>query len=503
MWRMIETEGFWRGEIWNRRKNGEIYPEWLTITAVLDPDGNVTHYVGSFSDITQRIEDETKIRSLAFYDPLTLLPNRRLLMDRLQQAVAASARTNRKGALLFVDLDNFKMLNDTLGHEKGDLLLQEIARRLAGCVREADTVGRLGGDEFVVMLDDLSEVPEEAAAQAKTVGKKILAMVGQPFLLAGHECLITASIGITLFGDHREDVGGLLKQADIAMYQAKAAGGDTARFFAPALQAAINARASLEEELRTAIHQGQFLLYYQPQVDRGTVIGAEALVRWKHPRRSILAPAEFITLSEETGLIIPLGDWVLETACRQLVAWADREETARLTIAVNISARQLRQPEFVDKVLAALERTGANPSNLELELTESMLVENIEEVIEKMTELKLRGLKFSLDDFGTGYSSLSYLRRLPLDRLKIDRAFVRDLLEDTCGGAIAQAIVSLSCAMGLPVLAEGVESEEQRVFLAELGCHLYQGYLFSRPVPMDEFEALFAHFADDLASIPL
>jgi diguanylate cyclase (GGDEF)-like protein len=443
-------------------------------------------------DLRLLVEAQKTIENLAFYDPLTELPNRRMLLDRLRRSLAACSRNGRLRAMLFVDLDKFKAVNDSLGHKIGDLMLQETARRLTASTRETDTVARLGGDEYVVILEDLGELPEEAAAQAEMIAKKILAVIGHPYLLAGHECLITTSIGITIFRIHQETTEEVLQQADIAMYQAKAAGGDTARFFAPALQAAINARASLEEELRTAIHEGQFLLYYQPQVDRGTVIGVEALVRWKHPRRSILAPAEFITLSEETGLIIPLGDWVLETACRQLVAWADREETARLTIAVNISARQLRQPEFVDKVLSALERTGANPSNLELELTESMLVENIDEVIEKMTELKLRGLKFSLDDFGTGYSSLSYLRRLPLDRLKIDRAFVRDLLEDTCGGAIAQAIVSLSCAMGLPVLAEGVESEEQRVFLAELGCHLYQGYLFSRPVPIEEFEELLA-----------
>jgi diguanylate cyclase (GGDEF)-like protein len=394
--------------------------------------------------------------------------------------------------MLFVDLDKFKALNDSLGHKVGDLLLQETARRLTASIRETDTLARLGGDEFVVILEDLSELLEEAAAQAEMIGKKILAVISQPYLLAGHECLITASIGITIFRIQQESTEEVLQQADIAMYQAKAAGGNTARFFAPALQAAINARASLEEELRMAINLEQFVVYYQPQVDHGIVIGAEALVRWNHPRRSILAPAEFISLSEETGLILPLGDWVLETACRQLAAWADRKETAPLSIAVNISARQLRQPEFVDKVLSALERTGANPSNLELELTESMLVENIEEVIEKMTQLKLHGLKFSLDDFGTGYSSLSYLRRLPLDHLKIDRAFVRDLLQDTCGGAIAQAIVSLSFAMGLPVLAEGVESEEQREFLATLGCHLYQGYLFSRPVPVEEFEKLLA-----------
>ena len=441
-------------------------------------------------DLRLLVEAQKTIEILAFYDPLTELPNRRMLLDRLRRSLAACSRDGRLRAMLFVDLDKFKAVNDSLGHKIGDLLLQETARRLTASTRETDTVARLGGDEFVVILEDLSDLPEGAAAQAEMIAKKILYVIDHPYLLAGHECRITASVGITVFRIQQERAEEVLQQADIAMYQAKAAGGGTARFFAPALQIAINARALMEEELRTAIDREQFVLYYQPQVDRGFVIGAEALVRWKHPGRSILPPSEFISLCEETGLILPLGDWVLDTACRQLAAWAERKETAHLSVAVNISARQLRQPEFVEKVLAALERTGANPCNLELELTESLLVENIEEVIEKMTELKFHGLRFSLDDFGTGYSSLSYLRRLPLDRLKIDRAFVRDILEDTCGGAIAQAIVSLSCAMGLPVLAEGVESEEQRDYLASLGCHVYQGYLFSRPVPVEAFEKL-------------
>ena len=438
------------------------------------------------------VEAQKTIENLAFYDPLTELPNRRMLMDRLTKSLAGAARNGRLLALLFVDLDKFKVVNDSLGHRFGDLLLQETARRLTASTRETDTVARLGGDEFVVCLEDLSEVPEKAAAQAEKVAEKVLLVASQPYLLDEHECLITTSIGITIFGIQQESTEEVLQQSDIAMYQAKAAGGNTVRFFAPALQAAINARAMMEEELRVAINQRQFLLYYQPQLDHGKVIGAEALVRWKHPRGSILAPGKFISLCEETGLILPLGDWVLETACRQLAAWADRKETAHLSIAVNISARQLRHPGFVEEVLAAVKRTGANPEKLELELTESMLVENIDEVIAKMTELKRHGLKFSLDDFGTGYSSLSYLRCLPLDRLKIDRTFVRDILADTCGGAIAQAIISLGCAMGLPVLAEGVESEEQRELLASLGCHMYQGYLFSPPVPVEEFEKLSA-----------
>lgn len=430
-----------------------------------------------------------EIRTLAFYDPLTSLPNRRLLLNRLQQTLASSTRNPRKRALLFIDLDNFKTLNDTLGHQVGDLLLQEVARRLTLCIRESDSVARLGGDEFVVLLEDLSEIPTMAASQAKIVGGKILAAIAQPYELAGHECHSTSSMGITVFGGQRDASNEVLQQADIAMYQAKAEGRNTMHFFAPALQTAVTARAEMEQDLRQAIQENQFLLYYQPQVDRGRLIGVEALVRWNHPKRGILAPGTFIPQAEDSGLILPLGNWVLETACKQIALWADRAETADITVSVNISAGQLRQPDFVETVLGTLNATGANPHNLELELTESMLVENIEDIIAKMTVLNARGLRFSLDDFGTGYSSLSYLKRLPLDKLKIDRSFVLDMLDDSSGGAIAQAIISLSRTMGLSVIAEGVETEEQRAFLASLGCHSYQGYLFSRPLPIFEFEA--------------
>jgi diguanylate cyclase (GGDEF)-like protein/PAS domain S-box-containing protein len=439
-------------------------------------------------DITNAKAAEDEIRNLAFYDPLTGLPNRRLLLERIHQDLTSTNQSGRLRALLFVDLDNFKMLNDTLGHQTGDLLLQETARRLTACVRTDDTVGRLGGDEFVVMLEELSEIPEDAAAQAKAVCEKILDTVAQPYLLGGRECRSSASIGIAVFGDRRETINEVLQQADIAMYQAKAAGRNTMRFFAPALQAAVIARAAMEEDLRQALQTGQFVLYYQPQLDRNRLIGAEALIRWKHPSRNILAPGDFIPLAEETGLILPLGRWVVEAACAQIAVWANSKQTADLSIAVNISARQFREPDFVAQVLTTLERAGADPRNLRLELTESMLVENIEEVIGKMKELKSHGLKFSLDDFGTGYSSLAYLKRLPLDQLKIDRSFIRDILTDESSAAIAQTIISLSRAMGLPVIAEGVETEKQREFLIRLGCHAFQGYLFSRPLPLKEFE---------------
>jgi diguanylate cyclase (GGDEF)-like protein/PAS domain S-box-containing protein len=471
-----------------KRKNGEIF--WGQMSAsTIEVDG-VPCILSISRDISGAKVAEDEIRNLAFYDPLTHLPNRRLVSERLRQSMSSSARSNRKGALLFIDVDNFKTLNDTLGHKTGDLLLQEVARRLTHCIRDADTVARLGGDEFVVILEDLSGSPEEAAAQAKMVAEKILAAVSQNYVLAGRECLSTSSVGITVFGDRNHTIDDVLQQADIAMYQAKSAGRNTLRFFAPALQAAINARASMEEDLRQAIGTGQFQLYYQPQVLSGALIGAEALLRWNHPQRGFFPPADFIALAEDTGLILPLGDWVLETACRQIAAWSKRKETAHIAVGVNISARQLRQPDFVERVLSAIERTGANPKKLDLELTESMLVENIEEVIAKMTVLKSHGVRFSLDDFGTGYSSLSYLKRLPLDTLKIDRAFVHDMLVDMTSGAIAQTVISLCKAMGLSVIAEGVETEQQREFLAGLGCHAFQGYLFSPALPIDEFELL-------------
>jgi diguanylate cyclase (GGDEF)-like protein len=454
----------------------------------------MTHYVASFSDITERKAAQDRIQSLAFYDPLTGLPNRRLLMDRLSQAVAAGARHQRKGALLFVDLDDFKTINDTLGHHKGDLLLEQVAQRLSACIREGDTVARLGGDEFVVMLADLSENALGAAAQTEAVGEKILAMLNQPYHLERHECRSTASIGITLFGGNaQEGIDEPLKRADLAMYQAKAAGRNTLRFFDPQMQAVVRARAALETDLRVALEQQQFLLYYQPQVAAdGSLTGAEALVRWQHPTRGLVSPSDFIPLAEDTGLILPLGQWVLETACAQLAAWAASPEHAHWKLAVNVSARQFRQPHFVAQVLATLEHTGANPQRLKLELTESLLVDNVDEVITKMGALKGIGVGFSLDDFGTGYSSLSYLKLLPLDQLKIDQSFVRDLLSDPDDAAIARAIVALGHSLGLQVIAEGVETAQQRDMLADLGCDAYQGYYFGHPAPaadLNEFRA--------------
>ncbi|MDO8788100.1 MAG: EAL domain-containing protein [Sulfuritalea sp.] len=482
MWERIRRDGSWQGEIWNRRKDGEIYPEWLAITTVFDEHGQVSHYVGAFSDITQHKLAEDKIRQLAFSDSLTGLPNRRLLLDRLHQALAASARNKRRGALLFIDLDNFKTLNDTLGHDKGDLLLIQVAERLADCIREGDTVARLGGDEFVVMLEDLSENPEDAASQAETVGEKILAALNYSYPLAGYECRSTPSIGVTLFSAHQNSIDELLKQADLAMYQAKAGGRNTLRFFDPEMQAVVTARARLETELREAVLKNQLLLYYQAQVDcAGRLTGAEALVRWQHPRRGLVSPGDFIPLAEETGLILPLGQWVLETACTQLAAWAARADTAILTMAVNVSARQFHHVDFVAQLRAVLDGTGANPERLKLELTESVLLNDLEDTIAKMVALKARGISFSLDDFGTGYSSLSYLKRLPLNQLKVDQSFVRDLLTGANDASIARTIIAMAQSLGLAVIAEGVETEAQRDVLASQGCQAYQGYLFGHP----------------------
>ncbi|MHB8666176.1 MAG: bifunctional diguanylate cyclase/phosphodiesterase [Burkholderiales bacterium] len=491
LWDSVKRTGSWQGEIWDRRKNGEIFPKLLTITAVMSEAGAVTHYVGTHIDITDIKRAQDEIRHLAFYDHLTQLPNRRLLLDRLQQALASSARSGRRGAALLIDLDDFKTLNDTLGHDKGDLLLQQVGQRLSTCVREDDTVARLGGDEFVVLLEGLSESTGEAATQTESVGEKVLAALNAPYFLDGIERHSTPSVGVTLFSGHQVAIDELLKQANLAMYQAKAAGRNTLRFFDPTMQSIVADRAVLAADLREALSQQQLVLYYQPQVigDR-RLTGAEALVRWRHPRRGMVSPAEFIPLAEETGLILALGQWVLQTACIQLARWASQPGTADLLLAVNVSAKQLQQADFVDQVLEVLASTGANPNRLKLELTESLLVSNVEISIAKMTALKAHGVGFSLDDFGTGYSSLFHLKRLPLDQLKIDQSFVRDILINPNDAAIAKMIIALAESLGLSVIAEGVELEAQREFLARHGCHAYQGYLFSRPLPLGEFEEL-------------
>nr|WP_255407065.1 EAL domain-containing protein [Rhodoferax sp. OV413] len=457
----------------------------------LDPQQPQAGSIWVIEDFTARKAAEDEINSLAFYDPLTLLPNRRLLMDRLKHALVASARSGKCGALLFIDLDHFKTLNDTLGHDKGDLLLQQVAQRLVTCVREGDTVARLGGDEFVVILEDLGGNPDEVATHCRAVGEKIFNALNLSYPLAGHDVRSTPSIGVTLFDGPRNSIDELLKQADLAMYQAKTAGRNTLRFFDAAMQAAVSERAVLESDLREALRLQQFVLHYQPQVvGQRQITGAEVLLRWQHPRRGMVGPADFIPLAEETGLILPLGHWVLQTACAQLALWALRPETAELSIAVNVSAKQMQQEDFVAQVLAVLRDSGAQPRKLKLELTESVLVDDVEATIRKMDALKSSGVGFSLDDFGTGYSSLTYLKRLPLDQLKIDQGFIKDILVDPNDAAIARMVIALAESLGLCVIAEGVEEEAQRLFLAHSGCHAYQGYLMARPQPIAEFEAI-------------
>ncbi|WP_293660953.1 EAL domain-containing protein [Rhodoferax sp. OV413] len=451
------------------------------------PDGGV---VIVYQDVTRLRRASAEIEQLAFYDPLTGLPNRRLLTDRLQQAVVSTLRNGRHGALLFMDLDHFKTLNDTLGHDVGDLLLQQVAQRLKGCVREADTVARLGGDEFVVMLMDLSEDTAEAARQTRTVGDNLLRAVTLPYELNSKHYRSSCSLGAAMFGDASQQASDLLKQADIAMYQVKSSGRNALCFFDPGMLAAIEARAALETDLRRGLAEYQFALHYQIQMrDGSTPVGAEALIRWNHPERGMIAPGSFISLAEETGLIQPLGQWVIEEACRQLAQWQLSPATAGLELSVNVSARQFRDADFVDQVRSAIAQCQAPAQRLKLELTESLVLDNVDDTIAKMHTLKDLGVSFSMDDFGTGHSSLSYLTRLPLDQLKIDQSFVRNIGLQVTDSMIIQTIIGMGNNLGIEVLAEGVETEEQRAFLAEHGCKLCQGYLFGRPMPVEAFNA--------------
>ncbi len=489
MWSGIRSSGKWVGEVWNRRKDGTIYPETLSISAVRNQDGSVRTYVGNFIDITKRKNAEALVEHMAFHDQLTDLPNRRRMVDRLRHASSASMRSGKRCALLLVDLDNFKVVNDTLGHALGDRLLKQTAARLESCLRGEDTLARFGGDEFLVLLEGLNEDTLEAASQAEHVGMKLAAALRQPYLLERHEIRIGCSIGVTVFGGQEQSTEELVKQADIAMYEAKRGGRNSLRFFDRKVQEQIAARAAMEEDLRNALAQGEIHLYYQMQVDSSNrPVGAEALVRWNHPKRGWVSPAEFIPLAEESDLILSIGHLVLETACARLAAWQNDPSTRELILAVNISAKQLAQDGFLDEVQAAVLRHSIDPAHLKLEITESMLLGDIEGTINAMAALKQRGLRISMDDFGTGYSSLSYLKRLPLDQLKIDQSFVRDIAVDPNDRAIVQTIIAMAKGLGLDVIAEGVETEAQRSFLLEKGCLSYQGYLFGKPVPVGEFE---------------
>ena len=463
------------------------------------PDGHCIHvleratpeggWVITYHDVTDLRRANEEIEHLAFYDPLTGLPNRRLLLDRLGRAPVLSQRSGKVGALLFLDLDHFKDLNDTLGHEVGDELLQAVAQRLLANVRVADTVARLGGDEFVVMLSDLSTSTQEAAALAQRIGEKILRGLSEPYVLRGHTHQGAASIGATLFGASAQSASELLRQADIAMYQVKARRGNALCFFDPKMQTAINDRAQLEADLRQALITQQLVLHYQPQATlQGDVIGAECLLRWQHPQRGMVPPGQFIAVAEESDLILHIGQWVLHSACTQLARWQEQPQWAHLQLSVNVSARQFRQSDFVHQVIETLQVTGARAHLLTLELTESLVLDNVEDAIDKMHQLRTKGVRFSVDDFGTGYSSLAYLTRLPLHQLKIDQSFVRNLGSRPSDDVIVQTIIGMGRNLDLEVIAEGVETEAQKAILAGHGCDLYQGYLLARPMPVADFE---------------
>ncbi|MBU1235432.1 MAG: EAL domain-containing protein [Gammaproteobacteria bacterium] len=487
MWEALRSRNFWQGEIWNRHRSGDTVPVLMSISAVLDDAGQVTHYIGAFSDISRHKRAEEVIHSLSFYDSLTALPNRRLMVERLKEALQADRRGGY-GAVLFIDLDDFSSLNDTRGHEIGDIALAEVAARLRACVPGHDNVARPNSDEFAVILEGLGADADQAAARASDTAERIQAAIRPPMALAGEDYRCTASIGISLFRTGATTVDELMRQSDASMYQVKRLGRDRIHFFDPEMQGALEMRVMLEAALRRAIPD-ELRLHFQPQVDDdGKLLGAECLLRWQSPENGLIAPGEFIALAEETGLILPIGRWVLETACHQLKRWEANPATRNLLLAVNVSALQFHQPDFVAEVLAAIDATGADPSRLKLELTESMLLENAETVIAKMAALEARGIRFSLDDFGTGFSSLSYLKRLPLAQLKIDQSFVRDVETDPNDAAIVRTVIALGQSLGIGVIAEGVETEGQRDFLAVHGCKQYQGYLFGKPVAVEDFE---------------
>ena len=484
---LLAHRDFRNFEILRRDASGKEY--WISISGIpyFDEDGQFAGYRGIGRDITAQKTTQDTIQRLAYYDSLTQLPNRQLLMERLGDAVSVCRRQKDQSALLFVDLDGFKTLNDTKGHPIGDLLLSQVGHRLKSAVREIDTVARLGGDEFVVILNGLSGTPARAAIQSRAVAQKMLAALSEAYDLHGYDYRCTSSIGITLFGDLDKDLEEILKRADLAMYQAKADGRNQLRFFDPEMQAAVERRSALEAALRLGLQRGELCLYYQPVVDAARrLIGAEALARWNHPERGLVPPLEFIPLAEASGLILPLGAQLLRLACEQLARWAQCPQTSHLTLAVNVSARQFRERDFVALVSGVLKDTHASPARLKLELTESLLLNDVADVVAKMHELKRLGIGFSLDDFGTGYSSLSYLKSLPLDQLKIDKGFVRDVLSDPSDAAIAISILTLAQALALGVVAEGVETEGQMQFLLKNGCKAFQGYLFGKPVPVEQ-----------------
>ncbi|MCQ8182826.1 EAL domain-containing protein [Methylomonas sp. SURF-1] len=487
LFRALLRKNQWRGEIWNRRKNGDVFPEWLTVTGVRDESGKLLNYVAIFSDISEQKAAEREIHELAFYDPLTGLPNRRLLLDRLKQEIAAAKRQHCYGALFFLDLDHFKTLNDSRGHQVGDELLTQVAQRLRAIIREEDTACRLGGDEFIVMVPGRYREMAQATHHAVMLAEKILHTINQPFNVQGSEHHFSTSIGVTLFPEAAEQPEAVIQQADTAMYRAKESGRNGISFYRPSMQETADRRLTLEKEIRQALKEQQFVLHYQPQVDdSGRVVSAEALIRWQHPQRGMISPAEFIPIAEDTRLILPLGEWVIRETCRQIGVW-DRENRAIGHVAVNVSSRQFRQPDFVEQIERILADASLSADRLVIELTEGSVISNIDDTVRKMRDLQTLGVKTSIDDFGIGYSSLSYLKTLPISQLKIDQSFVKDLPEDQNDAVIVETIINMAKSLRLHVIAEGVETEEQVRFLREKGCLSYQGYHIGRPVPAADF----------------
>lgn len=494
MWKQISETGSWAGEITDKRKDGSLYPKWLNISVVRDANGQISNYVGIFQDISERKANEERLAFLANHDALTGLPNRQLLLDRLQNAITLAHRNGEMVCLLFLDLDNFKWVNDSLGHASGDQLLKSVAARLKETVRASDTVARLGGDEFVVLLTETDSNIEIAH-----IASKIIEAVARPLDLSGHDFHVTTSMGIGLYPNDGDDAATLLKHADTAMYAAKATGKNQFRYFDTEMNRHALERVELEQDLRQAVKRGEFELHYQPKfcLSTRTVIAAEALIRWRHPQRGLLSPDKFIPLAEETALIIEIGEWVIRSACQQVVSWrAQGIDMQR--VAVNLSAIQLESDSFVSMVEDILKETGVPIKAIEFELTESMVLRNPDRSLVTLNRLHELGIHLALDDFGTGYSSLSYLKRLPVDTLKIDRSFVEGVPDDSNDSQIVRMICALAKSVLLEVVAEGIETEAQRDFLTELGCDFLQGYLISKPLPAKEFR----QFLLDSAATP-
>ncbi|MFA5677988.1 MAG: EAL domain-containing protein [Pseudomonas sp.] len=490
MWQSLNRTGFWEGEIWNRRKDGDIFPEWLTISAVYDSRGEVTNYVASLTDISERKDAEERIQHLVFFDPLTGLANRRLLRDRLKQASSHCISNGQYAALAFLDLDNFKNINDLHGHEIGDELLCQVAERLKELQRPQDTVARLGGDEFVILLEGLDTDAGQAGIEAEQIYSAILTLLHEPFSLNGESLSISASIGVVLFNDDHHRVDELMQHADLSMYNAKAAGKNTLSFYDPGMQEAVSTRLKLEQEIRRGLTEGEFVLFLQPQTHAdGTLAGAEALIRWQHPERGLLGPGTFIDIAERSDLIEQMDLVTLRQGCQLLARWAAQPVTAGLSLAVNISSRLLYKKDFIWLISQLLQTSGANPLRLKLEITESLLLTDKDKAIAHMQQLRDMGIRFSIDDFGTGYSSMAYLQQLPLDQIKIDQSFVRGLPADTSSLAIVRAIIAMAKSLGLEVIAEGVETTEHRDILLASGCEYFQGYYFGKPVSVSAFEA--------------